>query len=75
VHLIVGADELFLLGPNPMITVLSGLEGAVEASSLGISGEEGGVLLGEQKGPALRSSSTDFLMAGGGRALAVLRQW
>jgi hypothetical protein len=55
VHLIVGADELFLLGPNPMITVLSGLEGAVEASSLGISGEEGGVLLRRAKraGPTI----------------------
>jgi hypothetical protein len=29
-----------------MITVLSGLEVAVEVSTLGIGGEEGGVLLG-----------------------------
>jgi hypothetical protein len=29
-----------------MITVLSGLEVAVEVSALGIGGEEGGVLLG-----------------------------
>ena len=41
-----GAAELFLLGSNPMITVLSGLEVAVEVSTLGIGGEEGGVLLG-----------------------------
>jgi hypothetical protein len=34
------------LGSNPMITVLSGLEVAVEVSALGIGGEEGGVLLG-----------------------------
>jgi hypothetical protein len=42
----VGVAELFLLGSNPMITVLSGLEVAVEISALGIGGEEGGVLLG-----------------------------
>src|SRR5277367_1026147 len=45
-HLIVGAAELFLLGSNPMITVLSELEVVVEVSALGIGGEEGGVLLG-----------------------------
>jgi hypothetical protein len=45
-HLIVGAAELLLLGSNPMITVLSGLEVAVEVSALGIGGEESGVLLG-----------------------------
>ena len=45
-HLILGAAELFLLGSNPMITVLSGLEVAVEVSALGIGGEEGGVLPG-----------------------------
>jgi hypothetical protein len=45
-RLIVGAAELFLLGSNPMMTVLSGLEVAVEVSTLGIGGEEGGVLLG-----------------------------
>jgi hypothetical protein len=42
----VGAAELFLLGSNPMITVLSGLEAAVEISALGIGSEEGGVLFG-----------------------------
>jgi hypothetical protein len=42
----VGVAELFLLGSNPMITVLSGLEVAVEISAPGIGGEEGGVLLG-----------------------------
>jgi hypothetical protein len=42
----VGAAGLFLLVSNPMITVLSGLEMAVEVSTLGIGGEEGGVLLG-----------------------------
>jgi hypothetical protein len=42
----VGAAELFLLGWNPMITVLSGLEVAVEVSALGIGSEEGGMLLG-----------------------------
>ena len=41
-----GATELFLFGSNPMITVLSGLEVAVEVSALGIGGEEGDVLLG-----------------------------
>ena len=45
-HLIVGAAELFLLGSNPMITVLSGLEVEVEISAFGIGGEESGVLLG-----------------------------
>jgi hypothetical protein len=44
--LIVGAAELFLLGPDPMITVLSGLEVQVEVSALGIGREEGGVLRG-----------------------------
>lgn len=38
--------ELFLLGPDPMITILSGLEMEVEISAFGIGGEEGGVLLG-----------------------------
>ena len=38
--------ELFLLGPDPMITILSGLELEVEISAFGIGGEEGGVLLG-----------------------------
>jgi hypothetical protein len=42
----VGAAELFLFGSNPTITVLSGLEVAVEVSTLGIGGEECGVLLG-----------------------------
>jgi hypothetical protein len=42
----VGAAELFLLGSNPKIMVLSGLEVAVEVSALGIGGEESGVLLG-----------------------------
>jgi hypothetical protein len=36
---------LFLLGPDPMITILSGLELEVEISAFGIGGEEGGVLL------------------------------
>jgi hypothetical protein len=38
--------ELFLLGPEPMITILSGLEVEVEISAFGIGGEDGGVLLG-----------------------------
>jgi hypothetical protein len=33
------------LGSNPIITVLSGLELAVEVGALGIGGEESGVLL------------------------------
>ena len=37
--------ELFLLGPDPMITILSGLELEVEISAFGIRSEEGGVLL------------------------------
>jgi hypothetical protein len=37
---------LFLLGPDPMITILSRLEVEVEISAFGIGGEEGGVLLG-----------------------------
>jgi len=44
-RLIVRAADLFLLGSNPMITVLLGLEVAVEVSTVGIGGEEGGVLL------------------------------
>jgi len=36
---------LFLLGPDPMITILSGLELEVEISAFGIGGEEGRVLL------------------------------
>jgi hypothetical protein len=32
--------------PDPLITVLSGLEVDVEVSAFGIGGEEGGVLLG-----------------------------
>lgn len=39
--------ELFLSGPDPMITILAGLELEVEISAFGIGGEEGGVLLGE----------------------------
>jgi hypothetical protein len=38
--------KLFLLGPDPMITILSGLEVEVEISAFGIGGEEGGVLRG-----------------------------
>ena len=34
------------MGPDPMITILSGLELEVEISAFGIGGEEGGVLLG-----------------------------
>jgi len=37
--------ELFLLGPDPMITILSGLELEVEISTFGIGCEEGGMLL------------------------------
>jgi hypothetical protein len=37
--------ELFLSGPDPMITILSRLELEVEISAFGIGGEEGGVLL------------------------------
>ena len=37
-------QELFLFRPDPMITILSGLELGVEISAFGI-GEEGGVLL------------------------------
>ena len=37
---------LFLLGPDPMITILPGLEVEVEISAFGICGEESGVLLG-----------------------------
>jgi hypothetical protein len=43
---IVGATELSLLGQDPMITILSGLEVEVEVSALRIGGEEGGMLLG-----------------------------
>jgi hypothetical protein len=42
----VGAAELFLLGSNLLITVLSGLEAVVKVSTLRIGGEEGCVLLG-----------------------------
>ena len=38
--------ELFLLGADPMITILSGLELEVEISAFGIAGEERGVHLG-----------------------------
>jgi hypothetical protein len=38
--------ELFLLGPDPMITILSELELEVEISAFGIGGEEGSVLFG-----------------------------
>jgi hypothetical protein len=37
--------ELFLLRPDPMITML-GLEVEVEISAFGLGGEEGGVLVG-----------------------------
>jgi hypothetical protein len=37
--------DLFLSGPDPMITILSGLEPKVEITAFGIGGEEGGVLL------------------------------
>jgi hypothetical protein len=43
---IVGTAELFLLGQDPMITILSGLEVEVEVSAFRIGGEEGGMLLG-----------------------------
>ena len=38
--------ELFRLGPDSMITILSGLELEVQISAFGIGGEEGGVLRG-----------------------------
>ena len=42
----VGTAELFLLGQDPMITILSGLEVEVEVSAFRIGGEEGDMLLG-----------------------------
>jgi hypothetical protein len=42
---VVRPAELFLLGPDPMITILSGLELEVEISAFGLGGKEGGVLL------------------------------
>ena len=36
--------ELFPFGPDPMITILSGLEVEVEISAFGIGGKEGGML-------------------------------
>ncbi len=43
---VVRPAELFLLGPDPMITIPPGLEVEVEISTFGVGGEEGGMLLG-----------------------------